>query len=202
MKYSTRELAVLAVFGAVWGLVEISLGSVLKALDVPLSGMILAALGLLIALIGRIYVPKKGSTLFIGVIAMLLKLFSMGGIIIGPMVAILVEALVAEAALSAFGKPSRLAFATAGALAVTWTLVQPFVTGPLLFGRAMVDIWLRFIEDGAALLGLAPEVALWIAAGLLAIYLTAGALVGLMGWGLAGQLAKRTGNTAPAALQN
>ncbi len=35
MKLSTRELATLAVFGALWGLVEISLGSVLKTLISP-----------------------------------------------------------------------------------------------------------------------------------------------------------------------
>jgi len=34
MKFSTRELVLLAVFGALWGVVEITLGSVLKSLDV------------------------------------------------------------------------------------------------------------------------------------------------------------------------
>ncbi|MFU8773240.1 MAG: hypothetical protein ACNA8H_12575, partial [Anaerolineales bacterium] len=86
MKLSTRELATLAVFGALWGLVEISLGSVLKTLNVPLSGVVLAAIGLTIALTGRAFVPRRGSTLFIGVLAMLLKMFSLGGVIIGPMI--------------------------------------------------------------------------------------------------------------------
>ena len=96
MKLSTRELATLAVFGALWGLVEISLGSVLKTLNIPMSGMVLSAIGLVIALTGRVFVPRRGSTLFIGVIAMLLKLFSLGGVIVGPMVGIISEALVAE----------------------------------------------------------------------------------------------------------
>ena len=87
MKLSTRELATLAVFGGLWGVVEISLGSVLKTLNIPLSGVVLAAIGLTVALTGRVFVPKKGSTLFIGVIATFLKLFSLGGVIIGPMIA-------------------------------------------------------------------------------------------------------------------
>jgi ABC-type thiamin/hydroxymethylpyrimidine transport system permease subunit len=195
MKLTTRELSILAVFGAVWGLVEISLGSVLKSLNVPLSGMILSALGLTVALIGRVYVPRKGSTLFIGVIAMLLKLFSMGGIIIGPMIAIFTEALVAELVLSLFGKPSRAAFSLAGALGVTWTLLQPFVTGPLLFGRSMLVVWLDFIDNGVRLLGFEPQAVVGIVLVMLAIYLVVGALVGWISWSLARQLAQRAGKT-------
>ena len=48
MKLTTRNLVTLAVFGALWGLSEISLGSVLKALDLPFSGTILATIGLVI----------------------------------------------------------------------------------------------------------------------------------------------------------
>ena len=125
MKLSTRELATIAVFGTLWGLSEISLGSVLKSLNIPFSGAVLSAIGLAIALVGRSFVPKKGSTLFVGVIAMLLKLFSLGGVIIGPMVGIFSEALVAEIVLSLTGKPRRFSFILVGALGVTWTLLQP-----------------------------------------------------------------------------
>ena len=52
MKFSTRELVTLAVFGVLWGIVEISLGTVLKSLNVPLSGVVLGAIGLSIALVG------------------------------------------------------------------------------------------------------------------------------------------------------
>ncbi len=201
MKLTTRELAVLAVFGAVWGLIEISLGSVLKSLNVPLSGMVLSALGLIVALIGRVYVPRKGSTLFIGILAMLLKLFSLGGIILGPMIGIFVEALAAEAALSLFKNPSLPAFSLAGALGVAWTLLQPFVTGPLLFGRNLVAVWLDFVDSGARLLGFAPQAVFGIAAAMVVIYLAAGAGVGWISWSLAHQLEKRMGKIGSPAVQ-
>lgn len=201
MKLTTRELSILAVFGAVWGLVEISLGSVLKSLNIPMSGMILSALGLMVALIGRVYVPRKGSTLFIGVLAMLLKLFSMGGIIIGPMIGIFTEALVAEVALSLFEKPSRMAFMLAGALGVTWTLIQPFITGPLLFGRNILMVWLDFIDNGVKLFGFNSQAVVGIALAMLAIYLAVGGFVGWVSWGLAHQLVKRTGKVGSSALQ-
>ncbi|HWQ83636.1 MAG TPA: hypothetical protein VN363_03665 [Anaerolineales bacterium] len=193
MKLSTRELATLAVFGALWGLVEISLGAVLKTLNIPLSGVVLAAIGLTIALVGRSFVPKRGSTLFIGVIAMLLKLFTLGGVILGPMVGILTEALVAEIVLSVAGKPRRIIFVLAGALGVAWVLVQPFVTGPLLFGRTLFTVWLDLLDRGNQLLGLSPSAAVWIVAALLAIHLAIGAVTGWLSWDIARLLQVRLG---------
>lgn len=201
MKLSTRELATIAVFGTLWGLSEISLGSVLKSLNIPFSGAVLAAIGLTIALVGRAFVPKKGSTFFIGVIAMLLKLFSLGGVIIGPMVGIISEALVAEIVLSLMGKPSRVSFLLAGALGVAWTLLQPFVTGPLLFGRTLFVVWLDLLDSGTRLLGLDTNAALWIVVALLAIYLSIGGLAGWLSWDLALQLKTRMGRSQAEALK-
>ena len=193
MKLSTRELATIAVFGTLWGVVEISLGSVVKSLNIPFSGAVLAAIGLTIAFVGRVFVPQKGSTLFIGVIAMLLKLFSLGGVIIGPMVGILTEALVAEIVLSLTGKPRRFSFMLAGALGVAWTLAQPFVTGPLLFGRSLFVVWLDLLDSGSRLLGLDGDAVLWIVTTMLAVYLFIGMLAGWLGWDVACQLRDRLG---------
>lgn len=202
MKRSTRELATLAVFGALWGLSEISLGSVLKTLNIPLSGVILSAIGLTIALVGRIFVPKQGSTLFIGVIAMLLKLFSLGGVIIGPMVGIITEAIVAEIVLTLGGKPSRSIFVLAGALGVGWVLVQPFVTGPLLFGRTLFTVWLDLLDQGSRLLGLQPSAGIWIFLALLGIYLTLGGVIGWLSWDIARLLQIRLGRPLPSAFKS
>lgn len=202
MKRSTRELATLAVFGALWGLSEISLGSVLKTLNIPLSGVILSAIGLTIALVGRIFVPKQGSTLFIGVIAMLLKLFSLGGVIIGPMVGIITEAIVAEIVLTLGGKPSRSIFVLAGALGVGWVLVQPFVTGPLLFGRTLFTVWLDLLDQGSRLLGLQPSAGIWIFLALLGIYLTLGGVMGWLSWDIARLLQIRLGRPLPSAFKS
>jgi len=202
MKLSTRELATIAVFGTLWGLSEISLGSVLKSLNIPFSGAVLSAIGLAIALVGRSFVPKKGSTLFIGVIAMLLKLFSLGGVIIGPMVGIFSEALVAEIVLSLTGKPRRGSFLLAGALGVTWTLLQPFVTGPLLFGRTLFVVWLDLLDTGTRFLGLETNAAFAIVVALLAIYLGIGCVVGWLSWDLARQLKMHMGRTQLEALES
>ncbi len=182
MKFTTRQLVTLAVFGALWGVVEISLGSVLHAVNLPMSGTVLAAIGLVVALTGRLFVSKRGATLFIGVIALVLKLFSIGSVVVGPMIGIFSEALVAEVTLSAFKRPTRYALMLAGGLGVLWTLVQPFVTNPLLFGRGIFVVWLDMLDLGARLFGLDPGAWIWIAAVLVAGHLLIGLVVGWLAW--------------------
>jgi hypothetical protein len=181
MKLSTRQLVTAAIFGSLWGLVEISLGSVLKALNIPLSGAILGAIGVMIALVGRQFVNRPGSTLFIGVIATLLKLFSIGNIIIGPMIGILMEAVLAEVILSLFGKPALVACLLAGATGALWSLAQPFFTGVVLFGRDLFTIWLDLLDLGKRLFGLDPRLAWVIVLVLAGVH----AVIGMTGGGLA-----------------
>jgi ABC-type thiamin/hydroxymethylpyrimidine transport system permease subunit len=182
MKLTTRQLVTLAVFGALWGAVEISLGSVLKALNVPLSGAVLSAIGLMIAMIARIFVPRRGSTLFVGVIAMVLKLFSIGSILIGPMIGILMEAVCAEIVLSLFKQPRLLALLLAGAVGTLWVLVQPFVTGVLIFGRDLFTIWLDLLDLGQRLFGIDPSAAVWIVLVLAVVHVLIGMLSGWLAW--------------------
>lgn len=193
MKFSTKELVTLAVFGTLWGVSEITLGSVLKSLNIPISGILLAAIGLIIALVGRVFVPRKGSTLFVGVIAMLLKLFSLGGVIIGPMVGIITEAVVAEVILSALGKPGRLSLILAGAGGVLWVLVQPFITNPLLFGRTLLDVWFDLLRRGSQLIGLDQSAVVGILLLMVAVHVLIGGLAGFISWELGHQLEARLG---------
>jgi hypothetical protein len=195
MKFNTRELVLLAVFGALWGASEILLGSVLHNLKVPFNGVILAGIGLAVAMIARIFVPRKGATLFVGVIATILKLFSVGSVVVGPMIGILVEALLAETVLSAYPQPSRGAFMLAGSAGVLWTLVQPFATGLLLFGRNLVDIWAGVIQEGNRLLGMEASgvgIVLGILLLLIAVRIAVGCLSGWVAWDVGKLLKSRT----------
>ncbi len=193
MKFSTRELVTMAVFGTLWGLSEMTLGTVLKSLNIPLSGVVLSTVGLVIALVGRVLVPRRGSTLFIGVIATLLKLFSLGGVIIGPMIGIMSEALVAEVALTALGRPRRAGFLVAGAVGVLCPLVQPFVTNPLLFGRTLFTVWLDLLDLGGRLFGLGSDAALVIVLALVALHAAIGLVAGWFAWEAGRTLQTRLG---------
>ena len=193
MKFTTRELTTLAVFGVLWGIVEMSLGTVLKSLNVPFSGAVLASIGLSVALIGRLFVPRQGSTLFIGVIAVILKLFSLGGIIVGPMVGIISEALIAELILSLGGQPRRRWFLLAGSLSVTWAMVQPFITNPLLFGRSLITVWLNLLDQGSRYLGIDSDAAVLIVVLMAVIHLALGSIAGWFAWNTGRELQNRMG---------
>lgn len=100
-RFTVRDWIYVAVFGALWGVLEITLGSYLHVLFPPLAdtfvvGLIMAGLGAIIALVGRWFVPKRWAVLAIGVITTILKAFSLSGVVIGPMVAILAEAILME----------------------------------------------------------------------------------------------------------
>jgi hypothetical protein len=202
MKFSTRELVMMAVFGALWGLVEISLGSVFHAIKLPLTGMMLSIIGVMIASIARLFVPRRGSTIFIGVIAMVLKLFSIGNIVIGPMIGIFTEALIAELILDIFPKPSMLAFIFACAGAALWTVVQPFVTGVLLFGRNLLVIWLDLLDSGSRLFGMPSQSALWIIVTMFALHFVIGGVGGWLAWKLGLVLKIRLGGTLSAPVES
>ena len=196
MKFSTRELVTVAVFGTLWGVVEMSLGTVLKSLNIPLSGVVLSAIGLTIALIGRIFVPKRGSTLVVGVIATLLKLFSLGGVVMGPMIGIMSEALVAEVVLSLLNRQNQVVFLAAGGAGVLCPLVQPFVTGPLFFGRSLFTVWLDLLDTGRRLLGLDTGAVVIIVAGMALIYIAIGFVAGLLAWRVGRQIQARLGRSS------
>lgn len=179
-KYSTRDLVTIAVFGTLWGVIEMTVGSVIKSLDIPFAGMTLGAIGLAIAMIGRLFVPKKGSVLFIGLIAMFLKMFSVGGFIIGPMIGIAGEAIFAELALSVAAKPGRFSFILAGMAGSLWTVAQPFVTGPILYGRSLFTVWLDLVDKMTGLLGFNIAALLLII--YLVIHIAAGIVSGVFAW--------------------
>lgn len=196
VKFTTRQLVIMAVFGTIWGIVEISLGSVFHAIKLPLTGTIMAAFGLYIAITGRLFVPIRGSTLFVGAVAMVLKLFSLGSILLGPMVGILMEALIVELVLSFAKAPSRWVFVLAGSTGVLWTLLHPFFTGLLLFGREPIAMWLDLLDEGTQLLGISPNLAILIVLTLVAIRVVIGGVSGWLAWDTGHQIRARIEGSA------
>ena len=131
MKFTVRDLVYIAIFGAIWGALEMTLGSYLHVIFPPLAdtflvGLIMAALGIVVALIGRLFVPKTGSVLMIGIVTAILKMLSIGGVKIGPIAAILIESLLMELVLFLARGPTRWGFVLAGSLAVSWNFFHRF----------------------------------------------------------------------------
>lgn len=190
--WPTRDLVTVAVFGALWGVGEMSLGAVLHALTLPFSGLVMTAVGMLIALTGYRFVPRRGAVLSIGVVTALLKAFSLGSIVLSPMLGILAESVLAELGLALAGGGARRGpLALAGALATLWVPLHPFVTQGLVAGEGMVEIYRRMLENGARALHLDPAAIPLIVAVLLLLHAAVGALSGVLAADLGRQLAGR-----------
>lgn len=182
MRFTVRDLVYIGVFGALWGAVETTLGSALHVLNVPFSGVVLTGIGITIALIGRLFVPRIGSVLFIGLVTAFLKMLSLGGILLNPMIGIVAESLLAEVALTALGRPRRVSFVVAGGLATFWPFVHPFFTQGILAGRGIFTVYGWTLEKGAKILGLDPSAVVLVLAGLIGVHLLIGSIAGLLAW--------------------
>jgi len=144
----------------------------------------MASLGVVVALIGRLFVPRKGSVLMIGIVTAILKMVSIGGVKLGPLVAILAESLLMEVGLLVARKPMRRSFIFAGALAITWNFFHKFIMMWLLFGKGVYEIYMGMVQQGASLLRVDVSYALAIIVLLLLIRIVAGALGGWAAWDL------------------
>jgi ABC-type thiamin/hydroxymethylpyrimidine transport system permease subunit len=182
MRFTIRDLVYIGVFGALWGAAEMTLGSLLHVFNVPFSGAVLAGIGITIALIGRLFVPRTGSVLFIGLVTALLKMLSLGGIVLNPMIGIVAESLLAEVVLTLWGRPRRASFVVAGSLAALWPFVHPFFTQGILAGQGILTVYGWTLEKGAKLLGLDPSALLLVLGGLIGVHLLIGIIAGLLAW--------------------
>jgi hypothetical protein len=193
-------------FGALWGVVEVTLGSALNVAfpaftNTLFKGVILGGIGVAMALVGRFFVQKRGSVFLIGVVTALLKLLSPGGARIGPVAAILMESILMEAVLSLAGDPGRWAYTLAGALAVGWNFPHKFVMMRIMYGRRIGEVYAMVVKDGSEMLGLDVGLAVLILAVLLVVRLVAGGIAGWSAWALGGAVARRLGRRTLAVTE-
>jgi hypothetical protein len=199
MKFSTftvRDWVYVAVFGALWGALEMTLGAYLHVLFPPLAntfftGLVMAGLGAVIALVGRYFVPRTGAVLSIGIITALLKVVSLGGVKMGPLVAILAETVLMEVALLSKTTLARWRYVLAGSLAVSWNFFHKFVMMRLLYGKGITEVYLKMVREGSQLLGLEVGYAVAIIGVLFLLRVLVGAAAGWLAWDLGRLVARR-----------
>lgn len=167
-------------FGALWGVMEITLGSFLHALRLPFAGVILASLSAALLVAQRQVISVPGISLATGLIAALCKSISPGGIILGPMIGITVEALLIELALL-LGPRRLVAALLAGGLAALWALFQTLLFKLVYYGMQLLELYLALLKRAGTWLGLSTEqgwAALFLLIGMVTLIGMAGALLG------------------------
>jgi len=188
-----RQLSYTVVFGTLWGTVEMTAGGVLHALHVPFSGMLLAAVGAAILAGQRTLCPARGITLATGCVAAGIKVFSLGGVHLSPLAAVLAESLLAEAVFCLFG-PRLLSAGLAGFLMGLWSLAQGVLGLALLYGVHWLEAAATVLSRQLSSRPAAPTVLLCLAALVLTGLPAAG---GVLGFWSARRLERSVSATRP-----
>ncbi len=196
-----RWIAVVAVFGALWGAAEITLGALLRSAGVPLRGTLMTGVGVVVMLVARrtLGAPReaRGSSLAIGLVTAAILPLSVSRGFVAALTSVLGEAACVEAMLW-WGRPGRGRFAAAGLLAGLVPVVRRVVTLTILYGPAALGV-LRdktLTQQGGEALGLAGLTAGGLLLAVSLISAAVGLVCGLVAWNLASTIRVRLGRAA------
>ncbi len=169
-----------ATFGALWGAIEITVGSFLHGIRLPFGGVVLAGIGAALLVSLQTLLPARGIVLAAGVVCAGIKLLSPAGAVIGPMAAILIESTLVHIALAPVGA-NAVSGGVAGALASSWALAQKLITQTLFFGVPIVRIYDGVLGQAAKTLHLPTSGGPWVAGALVCVVALVGASLGVVG---------------------
>ena len=172
-----------AVFGALWGAGETTLGAFLHATRIPLTGIIMASFGVIILTSGQMLIGRKWFPLMTALVCAGLRSLSPGGIIFGPMFAIILQGLIVSVAFIIIRKPLPVGIVS-GFLVVVTSLLQGVFTKLIFYGASLWEIYLTLLTKSENLFHLRPGQG-WTAVMMFFIVLGAlGSVAGVFGWRL------------------
>lgn len=181
-----------ALFGALWGALEATLGTAVYLGKLPMRGTLMGLAGLLCLVCLRRLQPRPGVCLLAGVVAVFLKVFTLGGLYPGPLIGITVQALAVEIAMTASGGRA-VGAAVGGAVTMATNPLQKLAMTWVVAGDEAMRAALELFRASAAVLGLDGLSAELVVGLVVAFAATLGAAGGLWAWWVAGRVARRLG---------
>jgi nucleoside-triphosphatase THEP1 len=169
-----------ALLGSLWASVEIVLGSFLHNIQFPITGTILAALGMCLSVAGAVMWDRPGLIWRAGAICAVMKSISPSAVILGPMIGIMLEALLLEATTRVFGR-NAVGFLVGGALATSMPIVQRIVGIVFTYGTDAARLYVAIVDMATKSLGITSVRPADIILLLLAINVILGAIAVLVG---------------------
>jgi len=174
-----------ALYGALWGALEATAGTALHLGRVPFRGEVMGLLGLVCLVCLRRIQPRAGVVLVAGLTAVFLKIFTLGGIYPGPLIAIALQAVSVE--LGFLVARGRVAAGLGGAIALGTNPLQRVIMAFVVAGPEAATAVIRAVGE---LGGVDPRLVL---TGFVAVAAAIGAFGGLWAWKLAGRVVRRLG---------
>jgi len=176
-----RDMAFIVVFGSLWGISEITLGAYLHALTVPFVGIIMSCIAIIIFLTGILFTEFRLSLFYMGIIAAFLKLFSLGGFILTPFIAIILESLIGQLVILLFSR-TRFSFILAGGIVVTYTFGHRILNQIVLYGRGITQVYIESIQLMTQSLGIQITYSLFALIGVVVFHFIVGGIAGTIAW--------------------
>ena len=179
----SRDTVLIGIFGALWGLMEITLGLTIKGLRIPMGGAVLTAISCIIFLTARYFINHRGSIFLMGAVAATLKIFSVGTVIAGPFMAILIEAGIAEVLISLLGV-NRISYIITSVTLCLYTIVHPFIAQGFIFGDDIYQIYLETFRKISFILSIDLTYLTWIVILYAALHIILGFIAGWLAYSL------------------
>ena len=166
-----RVLVYTTVFGVLWGVLEMLLGTWLHMMRFPFTGALMAGIGGVVLCVERSFTPVRGATLYTGLTALLFKCISVGGFVFGPALGIAIETLLVEAVLSLLGV-NAVSFFLATFLCSLEAIPHFFVGSWLMFGSGIFQTYSKSVHQLQTFFGLRQNLwkeilSVWLAGHLL-----------------------------------
>jgi len=185
-----RPWTAAALIGALWGALELSLGSALHLSRMPFRGLLMAMIGLFCLVTLQRLRGKPGVCLAAGGVAAFLKIFALGGLYPGPVFGILLEAFIIELVFMILGT-RRSAAVLGGAVVLALTPLEMLfmllvAAGPETLHAAVGGLLAAAARAGFGSPEPGPVLGLLVAAAALC-----GAVTGSWAWSLAGRVGRR-----------
>lgn len=170
-----------AVVGGLWASLEIIIGSFLHNARLPMAGSTLAFFGTIL-LIGYYQIwPERGLIIRAGLITAIMKSVSPSAIILGPMMGIMLEAIMIELALLLAGR-NIAGYFLAGILSVSSALFYKIFSMMIFYGYDLIQVYINIINFGLKQLRVDEAEPVEVLLVLLAVYVIMGSLASVLGY--------------------
>lgn len=188
-----RPWTAAALIGALWGAMELSIGTALHLSRLPLRGIVMSMIGLMCLVTLRRLRGRPGVCLLAGAIAAFLKVFSLGGLYPGPLIGILLEAVVIESVFTVLGS-RRMSAVVGGSVVLALTPIQMTLMVWVVAGRDTVEATAEAVREGLAWLGLGAFSAGTVLGGVVVTAAAVGAMTGWWAWSVSSGVNERLGH--------
>lgn len=179
LKLNKEEILLIALFSAIWAAIEILLGNYLHLLKIPFRGTLLTFFAAIILNIANNFIRKRGALLLMAIVTSSLKALSAGGFVITPIIAILMEAIIAEFVFF-FLKSNLLTSMIAGVGIMLYTLAHSLIAQIFIFGIDIIGIYNFLAKELSGIIGVNIANIYYILSFIIVLYIIAGIIAGFL----------------------